>query len=339
MIFRPTADPAQWRWLPRWLRQCTPRTLPAQSRADAAARALQPRAAAPAARRHRHRRPGHPRLPAAVPQRSRRGDECSRRARCWTNRASPTGCSTRPQTRALEPALLAGTPLAGALHLPDDESANCQLFCQLLAERAVARGVEFRHGVEIVAMRRDGNRVRGLLLARRRIAEPNTTACRRGRGLRRRGQRAAAAQARDRGADLSGQGLLGDHRPGPRAASAAGVAPRLPSMAVMDEAYKTAITPLGHGCALPARPNSAATAAASPFGAGTLRGRDDWFGPRSTSRHGAVLGRRAADDARRAAAARADRSSTGCCVNIGHGSTGWTMSCGSARVAGRAGER
>jgi D-amino-acid dehydrogenase len=117
---------------------------------------------------------------------------------------------------------------------------------------------------------------------------------------------------------------------------------RAPAQALMDEAYKTAITPLGRQLRV---------AGTAEFGSHRLRLRQsalrtlrkvavDWFGDGfdlSTARYwvGArpmtpdgppLLGRTLLE---------------GLYVNIGHGSTGWTMSCGSARivadlVAGRA---
>ena len=71
IIFRPSADAAQWRWIASWLRAMHDRALPAQPRAHAASRALQPGAVAYPARANGYRGPGQPRLPAVVPHRSR----------------------------------------------------------------------------------------------------------------------------------------------------------------------------------------------------------------------------------------------------------------------------
>lgn len=63
----------------------------------------------------------------------------------------------------VEPAL-AGvvTRLAGALRLPDDQTGDCALFTQLLAERAKAAGVEFRFGATVEALEHSGDRITGV---------------------------------------------------------------------------------------------------------------------------------------------------------------------------------
>ena len=52
------------------------------------------------------------------------------------------------QCRAIESALHPATPLAGGLHLPDDETGNCAFFAHQLKDIAIRDGVEFRFGVE-----------------------------------------------------------------------------------------------------------------------------------------------------------------------------------------------
>ncbi|MCB1938246.1 MAG: D-amino acid dehydrogenase, partial [Rhodocyclaceae bacterium] len=50
----------------------------------------------------------------------------------------------RAQLTAIEPALArARVPIAGGLHLPDDETGDCQLFTRRLAGLAAAQGVDF----------------------------------------------------------------------------------------------------------------------------------------------------------------------------------------------------
>ena len=50
---------------------------------------------------------------------------------------------TASQARSIEPALNPDTPLAGAIHLPDDEVANCRQFALLLRNKARRLGVKF----------------------------------------------------------------------------------------------------------------------------------------------------------------------------------------------------
>lgn len=54
--------------------------------------------------------------------------------------------------RLIEPGLSSDTPLAGALHLPDGESANCRLFTQMLRYAAQERGVQFVFQARVTAL-------------------------------------------------------------------------------------------------------------------------------------------------------------------------------------------
>jgi D-amino-acid dehydrogenase len=65
-----------------------------------------------------------------------------------------------------EPALAAvKEKFVGGLHLPGDETGDCFLFTQRLAELAMRRGVVFRHGAAIERLLGDGTRVGGVALA------------------------------------------------------------------------------------------------------------------------------------------------------------------------------
>jgi len=55
--------------------------------------------------------------------------------------------------RLIEPGLSSDTPLAGALHLPDGESANCRLFAQMLRYAAQERGAQFVFQTRVDALR------------------------------------------------------------------------------------------------------------------------------------------------------------------------------------------
>lgn len=329
IVFRPTARPSQWRWLSRWLRECD-------------------------AERYRRNRARMQRIAylgrdalrelraaTGIADDVRRGYlllfrsdaelELNRTARAMlVEQGTRHELLDGPATRALEPALSPDVALAGSLYLPDDESADCQKFCIALAGLAAERGVVFRYGVDIMGLRVRGNRVTSVIHARRRLAEPNTIDV-----------DAAVVCAGDGAPALLGP--LGIRVPIypvkgysltiDTGGAAGGAAPRLPSRAVMDEALKTAVTPLG------TRLRVAGTA---EFGSATLRLResalstlrsvaDHWFGPGidfSQARYwvGArpmtpdgppLLGRTSID---------------GLLVNVGHGSTGWTMSCGAART-------
>lgn len=62
-----------------------------------------------------------------------------------------------------EPALAkAGKKLTGGLRLPNDETGDCQLFTEQLADHARAAGVEFVFGADIRSMAVERGRVRGV---------------------------------------------------------------------------------------------------------------------------------------------------------------------------------
>lgn len=56
------------------------------------------------------------------------------------------------EARDIEPALQTDTPLAQALHFPDDEVGNCRQFALLLKNEAEARGVQFHFNADVQAL-------------------------------------------------------------------------------------------------------------------------------------------------------------------------------------------
>ncbi len=70
----------------------------------------------------------------------------------------PKGCV------AAEPGLATATvPFVGGLRLPNDETGDCKLFTERLAELAAGEGVSFRYGVGIERIETSGNRVTGVV--------------------------------------------------------------------------------------------------------------------------------------------------------------------------------
>ena len=70
---------------------------------------------------------------------------------------------TREQLGQAEPALaLAGDKLVGALRLPNDETGDCQLFTTRLAQMAEQLGVRFRYNVAIDSLAVTGNSISGV---------------------------------------------------------------------------------------------------------------------------------------------------------------------------------
>jgi D-amino-acid dehydrogenase len=63
------------------------------------------------------------------------------------------------EARKVEPALSIHTPLAAALHLPQDETGNCPLFTRQLRHIAESMGVEFHFNSVVNAITSQGSRV------------------------------------------------------------------------------------------------------------------------------------------------------------------------------------
>ncbi|WP_313377455.1 D-amino acid dehydrogenase, partial [Pantoea sp. CTOTU50773] len=64
---------------------------------------------------------------------------------------------------SVEPALATTAhKLTGGLRLPNDETGDCQLFTQRLAEMAAAAGVTFRYDTQVDQLLREGNRIYGV---------------------------------------------------------------------------------------------------------------------------------------------------------------------------------
>ena len=71
-----------------------------------------------------------------------------------------------PACEKVEPALrTARERVCGGLHYPDDESGDCHLFTQRLAEHCRGLGVQFRYETSVAAIPVSGGRVEGLVLA------------------------------------------------------------------------------------------------------------------------------------------------------------------------------
>ena len=71
---------------------------------------------------------------------------------------------SRDDLVAREPSLASADDVAGALHFPDDMVGNARLFCQKLADEAVALGGQLRLGVSVSDLLQEGGRVVGVRL-------------------------------------------------------------------------------------------------------------------------------------------------------------------------------
>jgi len=226
----------------------------------------------------------------------------------------PKGCV------AAEPGLaLSGERIAGGLRLPGDETGDCFKFTTALAEHARALGVQFRFDETVLSLHRDRGRIeaavtdKGLLVADAFVVALGSHSPNMVRPL----------ELRLPVYPVKGYSI-----------TAAIVAPdRAPVSTLLDESFKVAITRLGdrirvggmaevsgYGDALPPqRRRTLVHSAGGLFpGAGDWEGASFWSGLRPMTPDGTpVIGATAIPNLY---------------LNTGHGTLGWTMACGSARV-------
>ncbi|MEP1110861.1 MAG: D-amino acid dehydrogenase [Nitratireductor sp.] len=221
---------------------------------------------------------------------------------------------------AAEPGLAgARTDFVGGLRLPGDETGDCHLFTTLLAEAAAAHGVAFTYDTQVQALTSDGRAVTGVVTSRGfREADAYVVAL---------GSHSPALIG-PLGLKLPVYPVKGYSLTMPVAAEDAA-----PVSTVMDETYKTAITRLGTrirvggtaeiaGFDLGPRPSRRAALEHSfnqlfPAGGDTAKATF-WCGLRPMTPDGPpVVGTTPVGRLY---------------LNTGHGTLGWTMACGSARV-------
>jgi D-amino-acid dehydrogenase len=207
----------------------------------------------------------------------------------------------------------------GGLRLPGDETGDCHIFTQKLAAMAAEKGVTFRFGTRIDALEAEGDRVRAV----RTLDGPIS------------GDAYVVALGsyspllmRPHGIDIPVYPVKGYSITVPITDPAGA-----PESTVMDETYKVAITRLGErirvggtaevaGFDMTLRTGRQATLVNSvqdlfPRG-GDYNNAKFWCGLRPMTPDGTpVIGK-----------ARYDNL----WLNTGHGTLGWTMACGSARV-------
>lgn len=318
VIFRPSLDPAQWRWLLRWLGEC--RLQRFQVNKQRMQRLAEYSRSVLHELRRRH----------SIDYEQAQGWLQLFRSEADVGRARPSidmlsraGMPHRlldaAQCRALEPALIDGTALAGGLHLPEEETGNCAYFTRRVKDLATDKGVDFRFDTPVT----------GLVVEAGRFSRVRTTA----------GSIAADALVVAAGAD-SGRLL---RRAGIRLplypVKGYSLTARItrhdfaPLISVMDEAYKVAITRMG---------NRLRIAGTAELGNRSLVLREaalgtllqvvrDWFPGAAdyTQSQPWVGARPMLPDGPPVLGAT---PVAGLYLNVGHGSTGWAMACGSARV-------
>ncbi|MEF9445168.1 FAD-dependent oxidoreductase [Burkholderia sp. MS389] len=329
LIFRPTLDAAQWRWIARWLRECE------FERFRVNKQRMQRIAYYSRACLHafRERYPfdygasrGYLQLlrGAFDVQMAQPALKVLRDAGIAFRELDAAGCT------AIEPGLRwARQAPVGGIYLPDDEAGDCARFTRELRTLCEANGVTFRFRTGIRALDVAGGKVRGV-----RVDSLEAGAA---------GQRDAllAADAIVVALGVDSAGLLRPHGidvplypvKGYSATLAVVDDEKAPSAALMDESLKTAITRFGPTLRVAGTAELGNRRAALRQQAldTLMKVLDDWF-PHAADRASARfwVGRRpmTPDGPPLLGASGIE----GLWLNVGHGSTGWAMSMGSGKV-------
>ncbi|WP_241302056.1 D-amino acid dehydrogenase [Burkholderia stabilis] len=329
LIFRPTLDAAQWRWIARWLRECE------FERFRVNKQRMQRIAYYSRACLHafRERHPFEYGASRGYLQLLRGAFDVEmvqpalkvlRDAGIAFRELDAAGCT------AIEPGLCwARQAPVGGIYLPDDEAGDCARFTRELRALCEANGVTFRFRTEIRALDVAGGKVRGV-----RIAPVEA-----GSAARRDTPLAADAIVVALGVDSAG--LLRPHGidvplypvKGYSATLAVVDDEKAPRAALMDESLKTAITRFGPTLRVAGTAelgNRHAVLRQQALDT-LMKVLDDWF-PHAADRTSARfwVGRRpmTPDGPPLLGASGID----GLWLNVGHGSTGWAMSMGSGKV-------
>lgn len=319
LALRPGLDPAMWSWLLKMLRNCTSaryavnkaRMVPIAEYSRDCLREL--RVATNIAYDERSR--GTLQLFRTQKQLDGIGGDVDVLRRYGV----PYEVLDRPGCIGAEPALgQVAEKFVGGLRLPDDETGDCQIFTTKLAALASA-AVEFSYGTTIKAIRHDGRRVTGVQTDAGTIdADVVVVAL----------GSYSPQLLRPLGIRIPVYPVKGYSLTLPIADAS-----KAPESTVMDETYKIAITRLGDrirvggtaeiaGYDLELRPSRRAALEHSVtdlFGGGGHVDRATfWCGLRPMTPDGPPIVGRAGP--------------AGLFLNTGHGTLGWTMACGSARV-------
>ncbi|KWF70451.1 D-amino acid dehydrogenase [Burkholderia pseudomultivorans] len=332
LIFRPTLDRAQWRWIARWLRECE------FERFRVNKQRMQRIAYYSRACLHafRERHPfdygasrGYLQLlrGAFDVEMAQPALKVLRDAGIAFRELDAAGCT------AIEPGLRwARQAPVGGIYLPDDEAGDCARFTRELRALCEANGVTFRLRTELRALDVAGGRVRGVRIATHDLRDD---------GHRTRDDAPLAADAVVVALGVDSARLL---RPygidvplypvkGYSATLAVVDDEKAPRAALMDESLKTAITRFGPTLRVAGTAELGSRHAALRQQAldTLMKVLDDWF-PQAADRGSARfwVGRRpmTPDGPPLLGASGID----GLWLNVGHGSTGWAMSMGSGKV-------
>ena len=233
------------------------------------------------------------------------------------------------QARRIEPALKPDTPLAGAIHLPQDEVGNCRQFAVILRDAAQTLGARFCFDTAVQAPSAGAPTTLQWSAGSARFDAVVLCA-----GVR------SAAWLASLGLRVPLRPVYGysvsAHMPDPDLG---------PRSGVMDERYKVAITRMGQRVRVAGSAEIGGTPEALNDAAlQTLyKVLADWFPAAARLSSGVQVWKGARPMLPDGPPIVGASGLPGLWLNLGHGSSGWALSCGSARVladqiAGRAPE-
>ena len=224
------------------------------------------------------------------------------------------------EARRIEPSLSTETGLAGAIHLPDDEVANCRQFALLLKREAETLGARFHFNCDIAPLGRAAPRSLALSSGSAAVAFDAVVVCAgvdSAELLRPLGVRVPLAP-------VYGHSITATLRDPLNA----------PLSAVMDERYKVAISRLGQRVRVAGSAEiGGAPDVIHPAALQTLyKVLHDWFPGAVTVQSGVQKWKGARPMLPDGPPLIGPSGIPGVWLNLGHGSSGWALSCGSARV-------
>ena len=241
------------------------------------------------------------------------------------------------QVRLLEPALNVDTPLQGGIHMPQDGVANCRQFALLLKRHAQRLGVQFAFNTSVVrlnAMRPGSIQTIPTTSAPPELPQTHqfdaAVVC---AGV------SSAALLRPLGLNLPMTAVYGYS-----ISATIGEPLNAPRSAVMDERYKVAISRLGNRVRVAGSAElGGSLASKNPAALQTLyKVLQDWFPGAARLAGGTSPGGSVGAGIQEWKGARpmmpdgppliGSSGIPGVWLNLGHGSSGWALSCGSARL-------
>lgn len=318
IVLRPGFDPALWRWLLRWYRECAlDRFVRNKARMQRVAYYSREQMRVLCAQLGLDYE-----LAAGYLQLFRTQkefDRCAPARKVLSDAGVAHKVLNADECRALEPALATTAQLAGGVHMPDAETGNCAYFARQLKDRAEDEGVQFRFGTQATGFDVAGGALAGVRLEDATLAAQH---CVLAAGVD------SASLLPALHVDVPLYPVKGYSATVPLARHQTA-----PAVSVMDEDRKIAITRMGQ------RLRIAGTAEIGSRQLGLrasslrnlIRTAIDWF-PASAVWAQAqywVGARPMLPDGPPLLGATPVR---GLMLNTGHGSSGWAMACGSARV-------